>query len=423
MTRRNITAEIITVGNELLEGRIQDTNAQRLTEKLAGAGVRAVRRTTVGDDAGDVADALRRSSAGIVLVTGGLGPTVDDRTMEAASAALGVPLVRNEESEDRIRRFFRELKLDFHEDALKQAMAPEGAVVLPNAVGTAPGSIVKKDGRFFVFMPGVPAEMESMMDAALGHVLAGRGAGETVLRASLKTFGTGETQLQRMMPSRLLESKNPETAFLPARYEVEIRFTAYGKTEAEAREVLDGALGEARGALGDYVYGEDDDTLESVAVGLLKKKGLTLGCAESCSGGWLSSRLVSIPGASEVFKGSIVAYTTRIKEKLLRVPPRELARHGTVSEGMAQAMALQALERLDTDVGVSITGNAGPTAGDPWEEVGQVFAAVAVRGKKGKPSAAGRKLNRPRNDVRYISTSIALDLLRREILSLPVTVY
>lgn len=410
-------AEIITIGNELLEGRVQDTNAAALSRWVTGTGVEVFRLTSVGDNLSDIIGALHDVGwdTDVVVVTGGLGPTVDDVTMEAASEALSVPLERNSAVETQIREFYRSLELPVQQEALKQAYVLEGSKVVRNPVGTAPGVVLKNEKRLFMFFPGVPRELEAMLGEAEEYILSMKSTQETILHSSLKTFGVGETQLQERIPRTILISDNPSIAFLPGKFEVEIRLTAKAENGEETERLLRSAKEEILRCIGEYVYGEDDDTLELVVIRGLKERGLTLGVAESCSGGWLSSRLVSIPGSSEVFRGSVVAYTTRVKEKILGMSPQIIARHGTVSVEAATAMAECAMERLGVDVGLSITGNAGPTAGDPWEGVGQVFAAVAFRDRV-KPSASvGRKINRPRNDVRYIATSMALDLLRRNI--------
>lgn len=411
-----MTTAIITIGNELLEGRVQDSNSTRISRMLSEAGIRVSRRVTVGDSLEAIEAALGQSAAeaDITLVTGGLGPTEDDRTVEAASRALGVPLAKDAGVEKQIRNFYSNLGITFHEAALKQAMVLEGSRVLANPTGTAPGMLLERDGKLFAFFPGVPRELDAMLPEAMEHIIAASGTSGAISRLSIKTFGAGETQLESQIPASLLRSANPALAFLPGKFEVELRLNAFADTPDEAEKLVEKAKETLYECLGEYIYGENEDTLEGTVVGLLAERGLTLACAESCSGGLLSSRLVSIPGSSKVFRGSIIAYTTGAKEKILGVSPSTLARHGTVSEKTAAEMAAQAVKRLNTDVGLSITGNAGPTAGDPSEEVGRVFAAVAFRGKK--PVVATRKTVRSRNDVRYISTQIALDLLRRNLL-------
>ncbi|MEW6201313.1 MAG: competence/damage-inducible protein A [bacterium] len=410
-------AEIITIGNELLEGRVIDTNSAVIARWLSDAGIEVARRITVGDKTGDIISALHEAGkdSSLIVVAGGLGPTIDDVTMEAASEALNAPLVRSSAVENQIREFYNALELQVSKEALKQAYILEGAHILRNPVGTAPGVVFRKGDWLYMFFPGVPRELDALLGEAGQYVLEMKGTKETIAHTSLKTFGTGETQLQKLIPKDILASGNPSLAFLPGRWEVEVRLTAKGSNEEEARNLVKKAADRLYAHIGDYIYGEDDDTLELVVIRKLKENGLTLGIAESCSGGWLSSRLVSIPGSSEVYRGSIIAYTTKIKEKILGMPPQIIARRGTVSAEAAEAMAECAAERLAVDVGLSITGNAGPTAGDPWESVGQVYTAVAFRDRAKPTASVGRKINRPRNDVRYIATSMALDLLRRNL--------
>lgn len=411
-----IEAEIISIGNELLQGRMDDTNATHISQRLTQLGAKVRRRSTCGDGKADIAETLRTASerADIVIVTGGLGPTVDDTTIGAIAEMAGVELVPNSEVEIHVRKFYEMIGVPFQDNALRQTLMPSGAKVFMNPVGTAPCILFKHGRADMAFFPGVPREMKAMLEAALERLLSGRGAGVAVAR-TLRVFGVGESNLEAMLPTEITTSENPSFSFLPADYEVHLRLTARGKTTEICEALLDKTCFEIYKHVGSFIYGEGGESLERIVNKELARRGMTLACAESLTGGMVAARIVNVPGASNVLKGGIVAYNDEAKAELLGVSRETLEKHGAVSEQAALEMARGALKRFGADVGVSTTGNAGPDAqgGAP---VGQVYVAVAFADESIKPQTANRRTVRDRNAVRTISTLLALDLLRRSLL-------
>jgi len=406
-------AEIISIGNELLQGKIDDTNATYVSRRLAAAGIVTKNRTTVGDDREGIADALSRAAgrADIIIVTGGLGPTVDDVTVDAAADFFGTGIEIRPEIEKRVRKFYEMIGVPCTENALRQARIPAGAEVIENPVGTAPGTRFVHNGKEFMFFPGVPREMSAMIDTAVEKLV--ERSGRVILSRSIRVFGAGESVIESMIPTAITTAANPSFSFLPQRFQVELRLTAIGSDKEECLAFIEPVAREIYERVGDYIYGEDNDTLESVAFERLRQKGLTVAFAESCTGGLLGGRFTSVPGASEVFLGSIVSYSNEAKNRLLGVSESLLSEFGPVSEQVAKAMAAGALDRFGADVAVSVTGNAGPTSGDEKSRIGQVYIALARRKNPDAAICIARKIMRRRNDVRDIAVLAALDLIRR----------
>ncbi len=405
-------AEIITIGNEILQGRIDDTNATHISRRLGAVGIENKYRTTIGDTPEHIKSALGTAAAraDLIIVTGGLGPTVDDVTIESVAEFFGMPLESNPEAEERVHKFYKMIGVPCTENALRQARTIVGAELIPNPVGTALGAKIAYNNKLFLIFPGVPREMTAMLDSAIEGTLAG--AEKRTIRAkSLRVFGVGESVVENMLPAEITTASNPSFSFLPQRFEVELRLTARGADEEECAALLSRTAEKIRGFVGEHIYGEDDDTLESVVFERLRKRGLKTAFAESCTGGMLGGRFTAVPGASEVFLGSVVTYTNEMKTKLLGVPAEILEQFGPVSEQTAKAMAERVMERLGADIGVSVTGNAGPTSGDEKSDVGQVYIGLAIKG--GETTFLSRKIMRRRNDVRDIAVAAALDLMRK----------
>lgn len=409
-------AEIISIGNELLRGRIDDTNAAYISQRLSAAGIELRYRTTVGDNREDLKEALRTAAgrADAVIATGGLGPTADDVTIEAAADFFGLELEIRPEIEDRIRKFYEMIGAPCTENALNQARVPRGAEIIINPVGTAPGAAVKYKGKEFVFLPGVPREMTVMIERVIESMARRAGSG-TFFSRSIRLFGIGESAIEAALPESVVKNANPSLSFLPHRFEVELRLTARGRDEAECAALIEPAARQIYNSVGEYIYGEGDDSIEKVVFEKLKKAGLTIAFAESCTGGLLGGRFTSAPGASEVFLGSIVTYNNEMKKKLLGVPAEILEEFGPVSEPVAKAMAEGVAARLGADIGVSVTGNAGPTSNNEKSRLGQIYIGMAFRAAKKEPVVLGRRIMRSRNDVRDIAVLAAIDLIRKNI--------
>jgi len=409
-------AEIISIGSELLQGVVQDTNATYISRHLLENGIPVRFRTTTGDDRQSIRDAIETalSRAGLVVATGGLGPTPDDITIETAAGLLGLELRRDENTVRKVEQLYKLIGVSFTEASLRQAMVPAGASLIDNPKGTAPGVRLEVRGSLLVFLPGVPREMKAMLADAVSPAV--ELAGDTVyISRSLRVFGIGESNLEAALPKNITTAENPSFSFLPHRFEVELRLTARGGTPGECSKLLDETCGEIYSRVGEYIYGEGDDDLPTALYRILKEKKLTVGFAESLTGGMAGSHMARVPGASDVFRGAVVAYSRDVKERVLGVPAGILDQHGTVCEETARAMAEQALEVLGCDCAAATTGNAGPAA-EGTAEVGQVYIAASFRDPSMETACVSRMIKRPRNDVRLISTLAAFDLLRRSLL-------
>ena len=404
-------AEVLSVGTELLLGDIVNTNAAYIGAALASIGVDCFLHVAVGDNEERIAAALDTalSRADAVIVTGGLGPTQDDVTREAIARCTGRALERSPELEHRIRARFAELKREMPELNLRQADVPHDALVIDQTFGTAPGLIVEHDKKVIYAVPGVPAEMEEMMQRAVLPDLARRAGMPSSIRSRIvRVAGMTESGIAETL-APVWEMLGGETtlAFLAGGGEVRVRLTAKASDDARATELLDAGEATVRHALGHAVVGTDAETLEKVVGDLVLGRGWSLGCAESLTGGSLGARIASVPGASEWFRGSIVAYATDVKSSVLGVPASVLEQCGPVSVETAQAMALGARERLGADVGVATTGVAGPA--EQGKPVGTVVLAVS-----GPLGDVARELRLPgdRNTIRTLSTAGALNLAR-----------
>lgn len=408
------TAEVISIGTELLQGAVLDTNSTYISRLLLERGLEVKYRTTVGDNRDAIRSTIEIATgrADVIICTGGLGPTVDDMTVETVADMFDMELVFDPETKQKVERFYKMIGVPATPNGMNQARVPGGAAVVNNPVGTAPGVYLERAGKRLFLLPGVPREMKAMMTDVIGLALEGE-KGLVFKSRSLREFGVGESNLETMIPSDITESGNPTFSFLPHRFEVEMRLTAHGDMAGECERILEAPCARIYEAVGDYIYGEGEVTLEEIVVGILKEKGLTLSVAESCTGGLIGSRLTKIAGSSAAFRGGIICYTAELKTGFLDVPEGLIAEKGVVSEETAVAMARGAVARFGTDLAVSVTGNAGPTSDDDRSEVGQVYVAVAFKEQGRAPAVVDRRFKRPRNDVRAISAQIGLDLVRR----------
>ena len=409
--------EIIGVGTELLLGQIINTNAAWIGQRLADVGWDCLRHTVVGDNEQRIAETIREAldRADAVIVTGGLGPTQDDVTREALAAVAGVSLVRQPDLEQWLReRFARMGVRRMAEMNLRQADVPEGARVIDNPRGTAPGLIVELDGKPTYAVPGVPREMEAMLERVVLPDLAARaGEGRAIVSRTLRTVGVGESRLaERLTPLWEEAGAGQATlAYLASPGEVRVRLTAVGATREEALAEIAPVEARVRQELGDIVYGTDDETLEAVVGRLLREQGLSLATAESLTGGLLGGRVTGIAGASDYYLGGVVAYATDAKASQLGVDSDLLAAEGPVSEPVAAAMATGARNAFGADLGLAATGVAGPT-----EQSGRRVGTLCL-GVADAAGTAAKTLTAPgdRTQVRLWTCSVALDLLRRRL--------
>ena len=372
-----MTGEILCVGTELLLGDIINTNAAFLARELAALGIGVYHQTVVGDNGGRLREAveLALSRSDLLVMTGGLGPTYDDITKETAAEALGKKLVWNQQAYDRMEAYFARTGRVMSENNRKQAMMPEGAVVFQNENGTAPGAAMESGEKVIVLLPGPPSEMEPMFCNQVRPYLEGK-TGQTFLSRTVHLFGIGESAAEEQLRELMESSHNPTVAPYAKTGEVLLRVTAAAKNEQEAKKLLAPAVEEIQKRMGPYVYGVDVGTLQNAAVTALRQKGLTVSTAESCTGGGVAKRITEVPGASQVLQAGICTYTNRMKAELLGVKERTLQNYGAVSERTALEMAQGVRIRTGADIGVSVTGVAGP---DPSEgkPVGLVFVSVS----------------------------------------------
>lgn len=376
------TASILAVGSELLGTVRLDTNSLFLTGGLESIGVRVVRKACVVDGREELLAELSfaLSRAPLLVVTGGLGPTEDDRTKETVAALLGRRLVRDEELLARLRERFRRRGYEMPAVNAKQADLIEGATVLPNHRGTAPGYLVEDAGRTIVLLPGVPHEMKALFTESVVPLLTRDGVPAGLHRRVLKVVGLGESAVEQLVrPVYDAHREHEVTILAAAPGEVQLHFAAQGSREV-AERTLDSVEAAFRQALGPALFGRDDDTLEGVVGRLLREAGLTLAIAESCTGGLVSARLTDVAGASEVFPGGAVVYANEAKVALLGVSPGTLARHGAVSEEVAREMAAGVRRRLGASAGLAVTGIAGPAGGTAEKPVGTVHVALDTDG-------------------------------------------
>ena len=410
--------EVITVGTELLLGHTVDTNAAELGRALAAAGVEVVLRSTVPDRPAAVQEAVRDALArtGAVLMTGGLGPTRDDLTKKAVADLFERPLRLDETVLRSLEHRFRRLGRPMPAVNRTQAEVPEGATVLPNPRGTAPGLWIEDEQhRFVILLPGVPSEMRGLLiDEVLPRLVrlqagAGEGAPPVVLSRTLRTTGVPESAVaERVEP--LEEGLRPLTlAYLPSIAGVDLRLTAWGMPRERADALLMEGAGRLRAELGERCYGEEDEDLAGVVLAQLRERRATLAVAESCTGGLVGGRITAVPGSSDVFLGGIIAYSNAVKTEQLGVPGDTLAAHGAVSEETVRAMAEGVQRRFDATATVAVTGIAGPDGGTPDKPVGTVWLAARWR-------AAVRTVRRvfpgDREEIRGRSAQAVLDLLR-----------
>ncbi len=370
-------AEIISVGTELLLGQIVNTDAKFIAEELASAGINLFYTTVVGDNAERLKNAVELAfeRAELVIFTGGLGPTCDDITKETVSEYFGLETVCDEYSLNKIKSFFEKINRNMTENNVKQAYLPKGAKILENFHGTAPGCIIEKNGRIAVMIPGPPNEAEPMFKNQVMPYLLNK-SGTTIVSKTVKTFGIGESALEEKVKD-LMNNANPTLAPYAKTGEAELRITAKAENKAEAEKLIETVLEEVKARVGEYIYGYDDETLNSAVYKFLKNSGLTLSTAESCTGGLLSDAIVKIPGSSAVFGYGAVTYANDAKTKILGVKTETLEKYGAVSPQTAKEMA-EGIKRLSgSTFGAATTGIAGPDGGTAEKPVGLVYIAVA----------------------------------------------
>ncbi len=412
------TVAIVATGDELLDGRNLDTNSAFIADRLSGLGVEVVAMFTVGDDRARLEQAWRDSlaRADLVVATGGLGPTSDDLTTETLAAATGRALVTDEVSAERIRDFFRRFGRAMPENNLKQALIPEGAEVIANDTGTAPGYRLLAGGSpgpgVVVVLPGVPREMRPMFEGEVMPWLAEHSAGQAAaLSETFQVFGLSESAIDETLAD-LSDDGQLRLGFRASFPTIAVKVSV---DRAAGQERFEEACAEVRGRLGAAIYAEGAETMESVVGRMLAESSMCLATAESCTGGSVGQRLSSVPGSSVYYIGGVVAYSDSLKEKVLGVDPTTLSMFGAVSEETAAEMAEGVLGLTGADLGLATTGIAGPGGGSEDKPVGTVVVALAG---DGQTAARSYRLRGDREQIRSLTTQIALDWVRRRLAGL-----
>lgn len=401
-------AEIIAVGSELLLGQITNTNAAFLSQKLAEIGVDIHYHTVVGDNSKrlDEAIAIAQQRANTIIFTGGLGPTKDDLTKETIAARLGVSLVSNEEALTEIQAYFKRTGRHMTENNKKQALVLDGSHVLPNRHGMAPGMAIEKDGIRYLLLPGPPHEMKPMFEKeAIPFLLGVLGTNDVIASRVLKFYGIGEAELEDRVQTILDKQTNPTVAPLASPDAVTLRLTAKAMSCEAAEQLMDPVEAEIRAIVGDYIYGMNEDTLSSKAAELLLKKGLSISAAESLTAGLFLAVLAGEAGISASLKGGVIVYNEQAKVEQLEISPTLFNEFGVVSKECAAALAVQVKRKFNSDIGVGLTGVAGPDPHDN-EPVGTVWIAIAL--KDGTVETFNLSLSGSRNSNRRRAVHYAL---------------
>lgn len=406
-----MNAELISVGTELLLGEILNTNAQYISTQLAALGVSVYYQTTVGDNPerikSAVMGALQRSD--VVILTGGLGPTADDLTKETVAECFGLSLIRDKKSEQRIRAYFDRIHASAVPSNFKQADMPEGCIILDNNNGTAPGGIIEKNGKTAVFLPGPPSEMKPMFEESVFPYFRKK-CDEQLYSREINTFGIGESRLEDMLKPIMENQTDPTIAPYAKDAGVMLRLTTKARTQQEADARFEPVEAEIVKIAGDIVYGYGEEQLQDSIYKLLKEKGLKIATAESCTGGKIGQYLTSVPGVSEVYEMGVITYSNEMKEKLLGVSHNTLEQHGAVSEQTAKEMAMGVLRVSGADIGVSVTGIAGPGGGTDAKPVGLVYVGIAD--VKGGCVCKELHLSGNRERIRTVTVKHALNAVR-----------
>jgi len=408
-------AEILAVGTELLMGQIANTNAQYISSRLPDVGIGVYYHDVVGDNPERLKQclALALSRSDVVITTGGLGPTQDDLTKETIAAAFNRKLVLDQDSLDKMKAFFSKYVRKMTDNNIKQAYLPEGCIIVRNKNGTAPGCILEEGGKTVVMLPGPPSEMKPMFDETVMPYFEGKTEYRLESRF-LRIFGIGESAVEDRLIDLVDKQTNPTIAPYAKDGEVTLRITASYPKQGDHEDLITPVENEIRNRLGDAVYSNDNSTLDEVAAKLLLESGTTIALAESCTGGLLSSRLTEIAGISEVFDRAVITYSNRSKVEELGVKQATLDQYGAVSEQTAAEMAVGVRRAASTDLGISVTGIAGPGGGSETKPVGLVYIAFAH-----DTGVEVKKLDLwgSRNRIRNVTCLHVFDMLRRHLMN------
>ena len=415
---RPYNTEIISVGTEILLGHITNTDARDISEMLSRIGINVKYHTVVGDNPERLRACVEiaKSRADIIITTGGLGPTCDDLTTQIQEESFRLKLVQNDDEVKFLHEFIRN-KRNFTPNNFQQAMLPEGCTVFHNLWGTAPGCAFQAEGKTVIMMPGPPVECVPMF-RTYGVPYLRSLSDEEIVSHSIRVFGIGESAIDDMFADEMNVMVNPTMAPYAKECDCLLQVTAKAGSEAEAEKMMAPVIAHVKERLGDFVYGMDVECIEEAVFPLLKEKGMTFATAESCTGGEIAKRFTDIPGASSVFLGGAVVYTNEVKARLLGLDPKMIEEKGAVSREVAVALAEQVRRLTGADIGIGVTGLAGPD-GDGVHEVGTVFVSMSVEGNTYvRALSLGPK--RTRSYIRRMSGNHAYDMMRRWLNGLPV---
>jgi nicotinamide-nucleotide amidase len=412
-----MNAVIVSIGDEILTGLIPNGNAAYISEKLTGIGISVERIVTIGDDEKEIIRCFEEhfKQSDVLIVTGGLGPTHDDITRSAVCSFFKVKLIQSPEARLTVERFLKQRNRQWSDAAEDQTYVPEGAVVIPNQFGTAPGELISRDGKIFIVLPGVPYEMEGMMTDFVIPYMTKLPSRKIILRRIFMTTGITESELAQKLGPIQEQFADIKVAFLPSPLGVRLRITASGNDRKVCEQHLSGVEKTIRSRIQAYIYGIDDESLEEVVGRILIERKLTIAVAESCTGGLVSHRLTNIPGSSAYFERAVIAYSNVAKIDILKVPQRLIESHGTVSREVAEAMATGVRLISGTDIGLSTTGIAGPAGGSPEKPVGLVWIGYA---DNKDVTAQMFHFGDGRTRVKERASQAALDIIRKKILSI-----
>ncbi|MDD3656888.1 MAG: competence/damage-inducible protein A [Atribacterota bacterium] len=407
-----MNVEIISIGNEILCGNIIDTNANYIIKKLREINLNVQHVSAVGDDERELIAQLQESyqRSQIIITTGGLGPTEDDLTFQSIAKAFGIKLVRYPEAEKHMVEILNRINVTISPSNLKQAFLPEGSRCILNPYGTAPAMILEKEGRIIVALPGVPLEMKNLITEQIIPFLEKRFPNLQHMQSQIiRISGLGESTVNDKIKDFINRNHKLNIGIYASPEDIQIQLNALAKTPEETKKILDQASEQLKVLLGDYIFGYNQQSLEEVIGNLLRTRKLTLAVAESCTGGMLGEIITSVPGSSDYFKGGIISYDGELKEKLLDVSRDVMIQFGQVSEPVARAMAEGIRKKCNSDIGISVTGIAGPGGGSPGKPVGLVYIALA---DEKQTLVQKHQLHKDRQIIRLRSARRALNTLR-----------
>ena len=405
-------AEIISIGSEILRGQITDTNANFIAKKLVKLDIDLEHISAVSDNPESLLStlklALQRSD--LIITTGGLGPTEDDITYQTIARSLNLKLIKYPEAEENLKKILHKIKIKISPSNLKQVYLPEGAKIIINQYGTAPAMILEKDNKIICSFPGVPHEMKNLIEENLIPYLKEKFPPYMIKKSkTLKITGLGESSVNELIRDYINKQTNFTFGIYANPEDIQVQVIAQAPSEKEAEKLLQYSVNQLTKVLGNYIYGNDEETIEKVVGKLIKTKKLTVAVAESCTGGMLGEMITRIPGSSEYFQGGVISYSAKVKEDLLKVPPEVIKKYGEVSKEVAQLMAEGVRRYCHSDIGISITGIAGPGGATEKKKVGLVYMALAD-GKK--TLTQKHQLFGNRQLVRLRSARRALNMLR-----------